>query len=260
MSNNTSWALSGKGMDYSHAIDPFKAVYAMRKHIPGSFSRFHHTEGMVCSVLVEKDKKETMHFVTFSDVAKNINCNQTLTQLHRFSRKNEYRVPIGLTVKRFGHFSFLSMHRDIDRKTGIDFEVISLALRAPKEEELTSNLEVYSFVGSKKLKLKLEFQGNNKRHKLVTSGNDKFLDVSSIVGAPIIVENEEIKSSNSGRWSVVGVVGLSEEGELCPYFVTNEIFGEYCWVQFDSSLCLRQVTGQWWEEAMWPNGLRCLPC
>ena len=243
MSNNTSWTLSGKGMDYSQAVDPFKAVYVMRKQIPGSFSRFYHTEGMACSVLVKKDKKETMRFVTFSDVAKNINCNETLTQLHRFSRKNEYRVSIGLTVKRFGHFSFLSMHPDIDRKTGIDFEVIILALRAPEEEELTSNLEVYSFVGSKKLKLKLEFQGNKKTHKLVPKEDDKFFDVSSILGAPIIIENEEIKSSDSGRWSVVGVVGFSEEGELCPYFVTDEIFGEYSWVQFDFSLCLRQVTG-----------------
>ena len=231
MSNNTSWALSEKGIDYSQVIDPFKAVYALREQIPGSSSRFCRTEGIACSVFVEKAKEKTMRFVTFSDVAKNIHCNQKLTQLHRFSSKNEYRIPIGLTVKRFDRFSFLSMDRDIVRETGIDFEVIGLTLRAPKKEELTSNLEAYSFIGSKKLKIKLEFQGNSKTHKLVRSENDKFLDMSCVIGAPIIVENEEIKSSNSGRWSVLGVVGLSEEGALCPYFVTNEIFGEYSWVQ-----------------------------
>ena len=43
-------------------------------------------------------------------------------------------------------------------------------------------------------------------------------------GAPIIVKDKKTSPRNSGRWSLVGVVGLSRKRELCPGFVENIIF------------------------------------
>ena len=45
-----------------------------------------------------------------------------------------------------------------------------------------------------------------------------------MLGAPIIVKDKKISPRNSGRWSVMGVVGLSRKRELCPRFVENKIF------------------------------------
>ncbi|XP_044173322.1 uncharacterized protein LOC114949062 isoform X2 [Acropora millepora] len=51
------------------------------------------------------------------------------------------------------------------------------------------------------------------------------MDRPFVLGAPIIVENTNVKSMClSSRWSVVGVMGLNNKSELCPYFVYANIF------------------------------------
>ena len=87
-------------------------------------------------------------------------------------------------------------------------------------------MEAYCFVGSEKLKRKLEFQTDTQTHKLLTSdtsGKDRKLEWSSVLGSPIIFKDEKTSPRNSGRWYVMGVVGLTRKQELCPRFVENKI-------------------------------------
>ena len=234
MRNGSSWSLAGKSSIYSkHFNRPFKALYGVRKE---KRQGIYQTEGMACSVLVKKDHGEVVCFVTWSGVTKDFN---KPAQINRFSSehfgKYSLQVDSDSTVETFGRFSFLPVGPIINSTSNApsskwNDSLVVLAFKAPEKEELTSDLEAYCFVGSEKLLLKLEFQEDTKLHKPVTfSGEDRQkLEWSSVLGAPIIVKNK--RSRNIGVWSVVGIVGLSQEQELCPYFVTNEIFGEFSWV------------------------------
>ncbi|XP_068670400.1 uncharacterized protein [Montipora foliosa] len=219
--SSSSWSLFGEGEEYSEDVDPFKAIYSLRKE---EIKGIYQTKGMACSVYVKKDEKEVAHFVTWSGVTRDL-LNKP-AQVKRFSSQRysrqhfgKYSAPIdsNSTVETFGHFSFLpagSIFASLSSKKFI------VAFKPFEQEE---DLEAYSFVGSEKLKLKLD----TKTHKQVTFSEEDMqkLDLSSVLGAPIIVKNKNISPRDSGRWCVVGVVGLSEEGGLCPHFVTNEIFG-----------------------------------
>ncbi|XP_068689896.1 uncharacterized protein [Montipora foliosa] len=231
MSNGSSWSLAGESSIYSKDDDPpYKALYGVRKE---KRQGIYQTEGMACSVLVKiKDHGEVVCFVTWSGVTKDFN---KPTQVNRFSShfgKYSLQVDSNSTVATFGRFSFLPVGPIINSTSNApsskrNDSLVVLAFKAPEKEELTSDLEAYCFVGSEKLLLKLEFQEDTKLHKPVTfSGEDRQkLEWSSVLGAPIIVKNKRSKSSsNIGVWSVVGILGLSQEQELCPYFVTNEIF------------------------------------
>ncbi|XP_068689474.1 uncharacterized protein [Montipora foliosa] len=219
-----SSSLTGKGMTYTKVINPFKAVceVKIRKGV-------YRTEGFACTVLVKRGKTEVAHFVTLSVVASDFN---KPTQIYRFSRlhSGQYWLTVdSTTVQTFGPFSFLQVGPNMNSRAASssgkdDWEVICLAFQAPGVN--TSSLEAYSFVGSERLKLKLKFQGDTKTYKLEASKKDMQKLSRAVVGAPIIVENKQIVASNSGRWSVVGVLGLSEEGEFCPYFVSSEILGQ----------------------------------
>ncbi|XP_068739424.1 ankyrin-1-like isoform X2 [Montipora capricornis] len=216
--SGSSWSLFGEGDVYSEDVDPFKAIYDVSKQ---EIQGIYETKGMACSVYVKKDEKQVAHFVTWSGVTKDL-LNKP-AQVNRFSSKHlgKYSAPVdsNSTVETFGHFSFLpagSIFASLPSK-----KVFVVAFKPFEQEE---DLEAYYFVGSEKRTLKLD----TNTHKLVTSEKDKQklrLSLSSVLGAPIIVRNKKISPRNSGRWCVVGVVGRSREGELCPHFVTNEIFG-----------------------------------
>ena len=44
-----------------------------------------------------------------------------------------------------------------------------------------------------------------------------------MLGSPIIFKDKKTSPRNSGRWYVMGVVGLTRKRELCPRFVENKI-------------------------------------
>ena len=66
------------------------------------------------------------------------------------------------------------------------------------------------------------------KHILLTKQKDQ-LELPFVLGAPIIIENTDVTPKHlSSRWPVVGVVGLNEELELSPHFVTADMFaGDY---------------------------------
>ncbi|XP_068670817.1 uncharacterized protein [Montipora foliosa] len=214
--NGSFWSLFGEGEEYSKDVDPFKALYGVRKE---EIKGIYQTKGMACSVYVKKDEYPVAHFVTWSGVTRDL-LNKPV-QVVRFSSQHigKYSAPVdsNSTVETFGHFSFLP--------AGLTFPSLSSSfIVAFKPFEQEEDLEAYFFVRSEKLTLKLD----TKTHKLVTFSEEdrQKLELSSVLGAPIIVKNKNISPRDGGRWCVVGVVGLSREGELCPHFVTSEIFGQ----------------------------------
>ncbi|XP_068741723.1 uncharacterized protein [Montipora capricornis] len=228
----SSWSLAGKSSGYSkHVVDPSKALFSVRKE---KIQGMYQTEGMACSVLVKIDGRDVACFVSWSGVMINGDFNKP-AQLNRFSKYHfgEYSLQVdsNSTVKTYGPFSFLEVGPIINSSaepSKWNNLMFTLGFEALEKEERTSNFQAYCFVGSESLSLKLEFQEDTKLHKLVTSEKDsQKLEWSSLLGAPIIFENQKVKSSpDIARFSVVGIVGLSEEGEPCPYFVTNKIFAE----------------------------------
>ena len=87
------------------------------------------------------------------------------------------------------------------------------------------------------LQLEFQYQKTEKKFELLNIKKlkskiikkDKLqVDKRFVLGAPIIVEKTKVKSKClSSRWSVVGVMGLNDKLELCPYFGYANIFGEF---------------------------------
>ena len=185
--------------------------------------------GMACCVMINDGKsKGKMSFVTSSDVVACLKADKKPTEMHPYLKKKMKgcHLVANSTVNNFGPFSFLSMHPQSSPGLTIKPELTCLDFQVPKQDPL-SEFEAYTFIGPNALKLKFVYQ----RGKYILSTNEKEqLELPLVLGAPIIIENKDVSSKSSGsRWPVVGVMGLNEELELCPHFVTEDIFGEFCW-------------------------------
>ena len=73
---------------------------------------------------------------------------------------------------------------------------------------------------TEKFKFKFKCDGERGTIELIS---EKPIEKTSIVGAPIIIEQ-------SGRFSVIGVVGLTSEKQLCPCYLNESILGESCFI------------------------------
>ena len=188
--------------------------------------------GMACTVMIGVDKSCRTYFVTFSDVVAYLESrgNKKPTEIHSFSRKKKEgcHLVANSTVNKFGPFSFLAINLESSPGLKTNPELTILNFQVPKQN-LESEFEAYTFVGSETLKLKFVHQRGTGKFILSTKQKDR-LELPSVLGAPIITENKAVRDKHlSSRWVVVGVMGLNEEFELCPYFVTADIFGEFSW-------------------------------
>ena len=191
--------------------------------------------GMACCVIIGNPGH--MRFVTSSDVvAKFRAIDHEPMEVHP-SRKEKNRggpVLVCSTVKECPPFSFLTMDTT---KLGdkANHEHARLDFKEIPEEKCESDFEAYTFDSSEKpLQLKVKYQKSEKKHELLNiTKNGLKLDEPFVLGAPIIMENKSVKSKYSSRWSVVGVIGLNDKRELCPYFVYANMFGEFCWCLFN---------------------------
>ena len=190
--------------------------------------------GMACFVMVKVGQSKEMCFVTSSDVVAYLKGDKKPTEMHPFSKKKTEgcHLVVKSSVNKFGPFSFLSMNPQSSPELEIKRERTCLDFQVPKQN-LESEFEAYTFVGSETLKLKFAYQRGTGKYSLSTKRKDR-LELPFVLGAPIIIENKDVTCKRlSRRWPVVGVIGLNEEWELCPYFVTADIFGEFCWYLYN---------------------------
>ena len=198
--------------------------------------------GMACLVMIKVDKSKAMNLVTSSDVIADLKADKKPTEMHPFLMKKDCHLVVKSPVNKFGPFSFLSLDPQSSPGLKMNPQPTCLDFQVPKQD-LESKFEAYTFVGSKKLKLTFEYQRST--GKYILSRKEKKAGVvfhpwrrepelSFVLGAPIVIENEDVLNKHlSSRWSVVGVIGLNEERELCPYFVTADLFGEFCWFSYN---------------------------
>ena len=194
-----------------------------------------YQRGMACCVRV--GNPEHMRFVTSSDlVAELRSIDHEPMEMHPSREKKNKGGPVVVcskVVKEFGPFSFLTM--DVTKLGDrTDHEFARLDFKEIPEEKCESVFKAYTFDSSEKpLELIFKYQKSEKKHELLNIRKDELKPGEPFVlGAPIIMGNISVKSKCSSQWSVVGVIGLNNKVELCPYFVDANIFGEFCWCLF----------------------------
>ena len=230
-----------EGVKYSKTTEqnPFKAVYAVREFIQEDIYR---TKGMACAV----EKGGSVLLVTWCGVVKQPESRDNMPIImHRFSSKHkgEYKLKCS-KVEENGSFSFLSFslgHEGGSATSSARKEdwLIWLDLKSVGGESTStpSELMAWTFYGEKPFKLTLKYDGSKKKYELKVADHSDmpkelgFLEMNSVLGSPIIVENGSGESNRT--YSVVGVVGLSDDGQFFPYLITQEVIGEFC-----SSVCL----------------------
>ena len=150
------------------------------------------------SAIKDEDKKENLIF-------------------KRFSRKHFGRYTVKVSFhKEFGEFTFLKI-KGTPQANGGNWSIDPLNLKLPSSE----NLKVLtSPCATENFKFKFECDGESGTIEVITK---KPIEETSIVGAPIIIEQ-------SGQFSVIGVVGLTSEKQLCPCYLNADILGEFCLV------------------------------
>ena len=135
----------------------------------------------------------------------------------RFSRRHFGRYAVeACFFKKFGEFTLLKI-KDTPQDKGGNWNMRALNLKLPSPE----NLKVLTSPCATE-KFKFEFKCNGERGTIELISR-RPIEETSIVGAPIIIEQ-------SGRFCVIGVVGLTTEKKLCPCYLNKSILGESCFI------------------------------
>ena len=184
----------------------------------------YQPRGMACCVMLKVGGEQVVYFVTSSDL------ETDKKQAHLFPCSAQTTEGCQLVVDstdKFWPFSFLSFDRRSSPGLKGNPSLTCLDFQVPKQN-LESEFEAYTLVGTNRL-LKVKFEYQRVTGKYIFSAKKKaHQEQPFVLGAPIIIKNKEVtKKQSSSRWPVVGVMGLDEKQEFCPYFVTADIFGEF---------------------------------
>ncbi|XP_015780700.1 PREDICTED: NACHT, LRR and PYD domains-containing protein 12-like [Acropora digitifera] len=148
--------------------------------------------------------------LTSSSVIKDEDKKENLI-LKRFSRKNFGRYTVEASFfKKVGEFTLLKI-KGTPQDDGGNWNICPLNVKLPSSENLKA-LTSPCAVGSFEFKFKCD--GESGTIELISK---KRIEETSIVGAPIIIKQ-------SGQFSVIGVVGLTRDKQLCPCYLNKDIF------------------------------------
>ncbi|XP_044183691.1 uncharacterized protein LOC122964238 isoform X2 [Acropora millepora] len=191
-------------MDFREDVVPAKASFNVGEEVQNNILK---RRGIACSVFFEGEQ-----VLLTSSSAVGATDNQKKLIAERFSSSHNHRLDVSF-YRQLGNFTFLKIDKEYnDDTTGRNW-LISLNLEAPSDEikELAK-----PFGGKSQFKLQFKCVGKNTTIEVISEGK---VDRTSIIGAPIIIEKRQMKKKHSGRFSVVGVVGLTSEETLCPYYL-----------------------------------------
>ena len=137
--------------------------------------------------------------------------------LERFSRKHFGRYTVeACFFKEFDEFTFLKI-KGTPQVNGGNWDIRPLYLKEPSSE----NLKAWtSPCATENFKFKFKCDGEKGTIELISK---RPVEETSIVGAPIIIKQ-------SGRFCVIGVVGLTSEKQLCPCYLNKSVLGESCFI------------------------------
>ena len=210
-------------MDHEVDVEPFKATYFVSEVVQNNVLK---RRGIACAVFY----KDAILLLTSSSAVEETD-NEKKLIAERFSSKHfgDYRLEVSF-FRQCGSFTFLRIVKEHKFGRMGRSWVISLNLESPSSETKSAT----PFCGRQDQKIKLEFKRAANRTTIeVISG--KTVDRTSILGAPIVIERNQMNKKHSGRFAVVGVVGLTSEDKLCPYYwdlsdENTRSLGEFCLV------------------------------
>ena len=152
--------------------------------------------------------------LTSSSAIKEEDKNKVLILGKRFSPKHFGRYTVEVSFfKEFGEFTLLKI-KDTPKEKGGKWDISPLNLKVPSSDSLKG---LTSPCATEEFKFEFKCDGNSEKIELISK---KPIEETSILGAPIII-------NQSGQFSVIGVVGLTSEKQLCPCYLNENILGEF---------------------------------
>ena len=194
-------------MDYNVDLNPLKATFLVKEEVQDGVFK---PRGIACAVCF----KGQIFLLTSSAVVEATD-NRKKHIAERFSRKHfgDYRLDVSI-LGQVGNFTFLRIVKEHPREMDTAWVIsLNLELPSPKRKALGCPLK-----GTGEFELQLQRDGSSTNIKV---NSTKSIDWTSILGVPIIIENTESDKKQSGRFSVIGVVGLTSEEKLCPCYLDH---------------------------------------
>lgn len=190
-------------------MDPFKALCFLSE---GEQNKRFKRRCIASAVVVNGKYR----LLTSSSAIKDEDKKKNLI-LKRFSRRHFGRYTVeACFFKKFGEFTLLKI-TGTPQENGGNWDIRPLNLKLPSDEKLKV---LTSPCATERFKFEFKCDGEKGTIELIS---ERPIEETSIVGAPIIIEQ-------SGRFSVIGVVGLDSEKQLCPCYLNKSILGESCFV------------------------------
>ena len=195
----------------SAAGDPLKALCFLGE---GEQNRQFKMRCIACAVHVNP----AHYLLTSSSAIKEEDKKKKHLIFTRFSRNHFGRYTVQASFcKEIGEFAFLKITNTL-KDNGETWTIGPLNLKLPSSENLKA---LTSPCATEKFEFKFNCDGESGTIKLPKT---KRIEETSIVGAPIIIKQ-------SGKFSVIGVVGLRNDKQLCPYYLDENVTrGEFCFV------------------------------
>ena len=206
-------------MDYEVDVVPSKATYFVSEVVQNNVLK---RRGIACAVFY----KDAIFLVTSSCAVEETD-NEKKLIAERFSSRHfgDYRLEVSFS-RQLGNFTFLKIDKEYNVGTIGRSWLICLNLESPTYEMKES---AKPFYGGSQFKLQFKCVGRSTTIEVIS---EKRVERTSIIGAPIIIEKKLMNRKHSGRFSVIGVVGLTSEEKLCPCYWDEKTrsLGELCLV------------------------------
>ena len=209
-------------MEFKENVLPAKATFYVGEEVQDNVLK---PRGVACSVF-----SEGAIFLLTSSSAVGEADNQKKLIAERFSSSHfgDHRLDVSFS-RQLGNFTFLKIDKEYNVGTIGKSWLICLNLESPTYEMKES---AKPFCGGSHFKLQFKCVGRSTTIEVIS---EKRVERTSIIGAPIIIEKKLMSRKHSGRFSVIGVVGLTCEEKLCPCYwdpshEKTRSLGEFCLV------------------------------
>ncbi|XP_074620442.1 uncharacterized protein LOC141879181 isoform X2 [Acropora palmata] len=195
--------------------DPSKSLFFISENVQNNLLK---RRGIACAVYF----KEQLFLLTSSSaISSKGNPKKLIAEQFSPEQFGDYRLEVSLFSK-LGSFTLLKIDKGNENGEKGSGWVSGLNPESPSPERKRS---ASPFCGKQRFEIELKWHGNNTNIEVI-SGEAK---ITSILGAPIIVENKHTNTTQSGIFSVIGVVGLTREKKLCPcYLDENRLEMLFC--------------------------------
>ncbi|XP_044172266.1 uncharacterized protein LOC122956646 [Acropora millepora] len=184
-------------MHYKEDVNVLKATFLVKEEVQNCVFK---PRGIACAV---RFKGQTFLLTSSSAVEATDNRKKYIALRSSEKHLGRYQLEVSI-LGQLGNFTLLRIMKEDPMPMGHPwFFILNLEFPSLERRALGST--------SKKFNMQVDWHGNSTNIEVSTT---KFIDWTSILGFPITIENIQNKKSQSGRYSVIGSVGLTSEEKL----------------------------------------------